>query len=178
LEVASQGSYQSDGGGDGTYSFSAKLPLRLTFDEPNGFKHRIFGEGPPTNVTITPTYVPEYVAYKGHRVTAGMGSRITTYEFSADDKHQPLKLEALIIAPGIMADFSATTFKMDVPFSVVESSWHLAHKADMGLDAFKLRRFKPSAHPILFQMDWTAEGSADDVVMSDSTRIRLIHIAQ
>jgi hypothetical protein len=180
LEVTSQGTYTSDGGGSGTYGFSARIPMRLTMQAANGFSFQIFGEGPPTNIVITPS-LPPYTSYQGHRVTSGMAARLTKYEFATDDSHQPVRLEALVSAPGIIADFVVIPPRfprLDVPTPLVEGSWYLAHREDLGPDAYKLRRFQPRSHPVLWEMEWVGQGQEDDTVMSDGTRFRLIHIAQ
>jgi hypothetical protein len=180
LEVASQGTYSSDGGGSGTYAFKARVPLRLTFDSPSGFSYRIYGEAPPTDITITPN-LPEYTTYEGHRISAPVIARLTTYEFTTDDTHKPVKLEALVAAPTIIADFVVRPPRfptIPVPTPLVEGAWYLAHREDLGADAYKLRRFRPQGHPVLWEMQWDGTGQEDDAVMTDNTRFRLIHIAQ
>jgi hypothetical protein len=180
LEVSSQGTYSSDGGGSGTYAFNARVPLRLTFDSPSGFSYGIYGEAQPIDITITPD-LPEYTTYEGHRVSAPVIARLATYEFTAGDTHKPVKLEALVAAPVIFADFVVRPPRfpaLPAPTPLVEGAVCFAHQEDPGADACKLRRFRPQGHPVPWDMQWEGTGQEDDTIMSDNTRFRLIHIAR
>jgi hypothetical protein len=74
-------------------------------------------------------------------------ARIAHHEVTNDDSHGPPQLEVLNSAPGLKADFAATSFKMEMPVPSSEATRSLVLEGNLAAEAFKPKRFKAGRHP-------------------------------
>ncbi|MCX7645321.1 MAG: hypothetical protein N2Z62_08515 [Rhodobacteraceae bacterium] len=174
-EVEASGQWRDPSDVTGQLAFRAEVPLRPTFLAPQGFEHLIEGEAPATGVAVPLEDAPCW-RFQGHLNGQAMLARITPYEFGTDEAHQPLNLELRATAPEILADIECDGYRTQPPMSPMV--WAVVHRADRKDEVFGLARFQPARHPVLFELEWQGEDSEDGLTASDTTRLRLVHIAQ
>lgn len=159
----------------GNLSFKVEVPMRLTFKASEGYDYVIKGDASASSVSVS-FKDAECWDYHGFINAKEMQAEVAHYEFRYDGSNTPLRLEVLATAPEILADISCDGYQMQAPMSPMV--WAVAHQKDRNGEVFKLAKFQAKGHPTLFEMEWTGQGTEDGLNASDTTKLKLIHIAQ